>query len=129
MLRQSVTANSSEPLLLTAPLSVLSVTATPPWPVWEAAVLSACNLVEYFDPRDDAGSASELADFRIIMDGYLTSLEALAASETATQAQAQAEAIVAAFGMPDPVRPAAFERLGASVRKSQTLITSPPVFW
>lgn len=94
----------------------------------EVAVLSACNLVEYFDPRDDAGSASELADFRIIMDGYLTSLEALAASETATQAQAQAEAIVAAFGMPDPVRPAAFERLGASVRESQTLITTSTRF-
>lgn len=94
----------------------------------EAPVLSACNLVEYFDPRDDAGSASELVDFQVIMDGYLTSLEALAASETAEQAQAQAEAIVAAFGMPEAVRPAAFERLGASVRERQTLITTSTRF-
>ena len=94
----------------------------------EAPVLSDCNLVEYFDPRDDAGSASELVDFQIIMDGYLTSLEALAASETAAQAQAQAEAIVAAFGMPEAVRPAAFERLGASARERKTLITTSTRF-
>jgi hypothetical protein len=90
----------------------------------EAPVLSNCNLVEYFDPRDDAGSASELVDFRTIMNGYLTSLEALAASQTAAQAHAQAEAIVAAFGMPDAARPAAFEQLGASVRERQTLIST-----
>lgn len=95
----------------------------------ETVVLSKCNLVEYFDPRDDAGSASEVQDFLTIMDGYLASLEALAASETAAQAQTQADAIVAAFGMPSAARPAAFERLGASLRARQTLIRAATGFF
>lgn len=95
----------------------------------ETVVLSKCNLVEYFDPRDDTGSASEVQDFLTIMDGYLTSLEALAASETPTQAQTQADAIVAAFEMPNAARPAAFERLGASLRARQTLIHTATGFF
>lgn len=95
----------------------------------DASGVSDCRLVEYFDPRDDAGSASELVDFRTIMDGYLTSLEALAGSKTPAQAQAQANAIVAAFGAPDAARPAAFERLGEVAREQQILISTSAGFF
>lgn len=91
-------------------------------------VLSTCEIVEHFDPLDDAGDASEVMDFLAIMDGYLASLEALVASNSASEAQTQANAIVAAFGMPDAARPAAFERLGASLRDRQTLISTSTRF-
>jgi len=87
-----------------------------------AQVLTTCNLVEFFDHRGDPGSATEVKEFLDIMDAYLTSLEALVASQTPQEARAQAQAIVIAFGTADSNRPAAFERLGASLRDRQDLI-------
>jgi len=95
----------------------------------EITVISDCVLVEYFDPRDDPGSATELKDFLTVIDGYLLSLERLAASQTADQAKQQTDEIVAAFGMPDEARPAAFERLGASLRTRQTSIGTSTRFF
>ncbi len=92
-------------------------------------VISSCRLVETFDPRDDAGSATEAQDFLTIMDAYLTSLEDLAASDTPAQARAKADALVAAFGTADADRPAAFERLGARVRDRQDLIATSTEFF
>ncbi|MGB1265763.1 MAG: hypothetical protein ACPG6L_08535 [Nereida ignava] len=85
-------------------------------------VLSTCSIVEFFDPADDPGSATEVLEFLDIMDVYLTSLEALAASQTPQEARAQAQAVIVAFGTADASRPAMFERLGATLRDRKDLI-------
>lgn len=93
-----------------------------------AAVLSECHIVEYFDPVTDPQSATEVSTFLALMDSYLTSIEALVGSDNPQQARAQAEAIILAFGTADANRPAAFERLGNSLRKRQTTITATTGF-
>ena len=91
-------------------------------------VFSECRIVEYFDPATDPQSATEIATFLALMDSYLTSVEALVASESPQLAKAQAEAIILAFGTADENRPAAFERLGNSLRKRQTTVTATTGF-
>lgn len=92
------------------------------------AVLSNCTEVSYVDPAAEPGHGTEITDFLTLLDGYLTALEAIATSQSPAEARAQAQAVIEAFGQPDPARPKAFEQLGRVLRERQAVITQVTEF-